>query len=374
VVGVSISIRNESPQDVFFDDITVKHTTGPLQQEQSFYPYGLQMSPISSKALLKTTDPYKYNAGSELEEELGYYNTFFRKYDAQIGRFTGVDVRSEESAGMSVYNFAANNPIMFNDPLGDKYTHMDSHGNKWHGRYILAGTAAEGTQFSDGNGFDGFGDMGFGNMGGRSYNSFWNGLIDAFSGEDGEPQGTIVDRVGNLISKSFSHNNGVFLKDLLPGQYKFLGTLGGTILADGIFSNLLFAHLQEVINGLARTLHNFNKKGKGGGDWDLKKKDRTIWNEADKMSHDGSETLFLFREFSMRAEDLGNFHYGVLAKMFNLSEIGVLKAAGITQMSSGSSNAAWQTPEMMKKYYGDDPIDQGWIKNGFSFYIKYYNF
>jgi len=66
---------------------------------------------ISSKAILKTTNPYKYNAGSELEEELNYYNTFYRKYDAQIGRFTGVDIRSEESAGMSVYNFGANNPV-----------------------------------------------------------------------------------------------------------------------------------------------------------------------------------------------------------------------------------------------------------------------
>jgi len=92
-----------------------------LVQEQAFYPFGLQMAAISSKAILKTTDPYKYNAGSELEEELNYYNTFYRKHDAQIGRFTGVDIRSEESAGMSVYNFGANNPVMFNDPLGDKF-------------------------------------------------------------------------------------------------------------------------------------------------------------------------------------------------------------------------------------------------------------
>jgi len=61
------------------------------------------MSAISSKALLKTTDPYKYNAGSELEEELGYYNTFYGKYDAQIGRFTGVDILAESTAGLSPF-------------------------------------------------------------------------------------------------------------------------------------------------------------------------------------------------------------------------------------------------------------------------------
>ncbi len=171
-----VYVSNESPQDVFFDDITVTHTTGPLQQEQSFYPYGLQMSAISSKALLKTTDPYKYNAGSELEEELGYYNTFFRKYDAQIGRFTGVDIRSEESTEMSVYNFGANNPVMYNDPFGDKYTHMDGHGNKWHGRDLLAGTAAEGIQYRQGNGFDGFDDMGSGGTVGP-FGGFWYNFL-----------------------------------------------------------------------------------------------------------------------------------------------------------------------------------------------------
>jgi RHS repeat-associated protein len=118
-----VYVSNESPQDVYFDDLTVKHFTGPLQQEQSFYPFGLQMAAISSKALLKTNVPFKYNAGNELEEEgsLNYYNTFYRKYDAQLGRFTGIDIRAEESYGMSVYNYGANNPVLYNDPMGDMY-------------------------------------------------------------------------------------------------------------------------------------------------------------------------------------------------------------------------------------------------------------
>jgi len=78
------------------------------------------MAAISSKAILKTTDPYKYNAGSELEEELNYYNTFYRKYDAQIGRFTGVDILAESTAGLSPFQFGNNNPVMFNDPTGAK--------------------------------------------------------------------------------------------------------------------------------------------------------------------------------------------------------------------------------------------------------------
>jgi hypothetical protein len=47
--------------------------------------------------------------------------TFYRKYDAQLGRFTGIDIRAEESYGMSVYNYGANNPVLYNDPMGDKF-------------------------------------------------------------------------------------------------------------------------------------------------------------------------------------------------------------------------------------------------------------
>jgi len=115
-----VYVSNESPQDVYFDDLTITHTTGPLMQEQSYYPYGLEMQGLSDKAMMKTAVSYKYNAGSELEEEdgIGYYNTFFRKYDAQIGRFTGVDILSEQNFGMTPFQFGNNNPALLNDPSG----------------------------------------------------------------------------------------------------------------------------------------------------------------------------------------------------------------------------------------------------------------
>jgi len=173
-----VYVSNESAQDVYFDDLTIKHYTGALVQEQAFYPFGLQMAAISSKAILKTTDPYKYNAGSELEEELNYYNTFYRKYDAQIGRFTGVDIRSEESAAMSVYNFGANNPVMFNDPMGDKF----GRGNQLEEHPIDANWSY-GSNPGIGNGFGGLGDSG---GGGGNYADFWGSLVNSFSsfGED----------------------------------------------------------------------------------------------------------------------------------------------------------------------------------------------
>jgi len=115
-----VYVSNESAQDVYFDNLTIQYFTGPLAQEQSYYPFGLQMAGISDKQLLLQANPYKFNGGTEFEEDNGvsYYNTSFRKYDPQIGRFSGVDALSERSFGMSPYHFASDNPIYFNDPSG----------------------------------------------------------------------------------------------------------------------------------------------------------------------------------------------------------------------------------------------------------------
>ena len=115
-----IYLSNESQQDVYFDDLNVKHYTGPLVQEQSYYPFGLQMAGISDKALNKLSSQNKYNGGVEFEEEYGVnlYNTFFRQYDPQLGRFSGVDILAEDGASINPYHYAANNPINFNDPTG----------------------------------------------------------------------------------------------------------------------------------------------------------------------------------------------------------------------------------------------------------------
>jgi len=64
-----VYISNESNQNVYFDDITVRHTTGPLMQEQAYYPYGLEIQGLSDKALMKVPVSYKYNGGNELEDE-----------------------------------------------------------------------------------------------------------------------------------------------------------------------------------------------------------------------------------------------------------------------------------------------------------------
>ena len=86
-----------------------------------YYPFGLTMAGVSSKAAGGLQNKSKFNSGSELEDELGVssYSTFFRRYDAQIGRFNGIDIKSEVTHSLTVFQFGLNNPISFNDPLGD---------------------------------------------------------------------------------------------------------------------------------------------------------------------------------------------------------------------------------------------------------------
>ena len=94
-----------------------------VRQENSYYPFGLIM-PGSNIASPTSANNNLYNAGSEWQNDFSdlpnYYNTFFRNYDAAIGRFIGIDSKAESNESLTPYNYAINNPITYNDPLGDK--------------------------------------------------------------------------------------------------------------------------------------------------------------------------------------------------------------------------------------------------------------
>ena len=106
---------------MFFDNLQVVHNHGPLLQEDAFYPFGLSMSGISSKAVGSLENKYLFNSSSELNNDfdIGLYETPLRGYDMQIGRFAqGSDPLAVVYNSFSNYAFVGNNPVMFSDPSG----------------------------------------------------------------------------------------------------------------------------------------------------------------------------------------------------------------------------------------------------------------
>jgi RHS repeat-associated protein len=106
--------------DVFFDNLQVTQTRGPLLEETHYYPFGLTMAGISSKAIGPMENRYKFNS-IELNKdfELNMYDAFYRNLDPQIGRFWQIDPQAEILDSYSPYEAMGNNPINNVDPLGD---------------------------------------------------------------------------------------------------------------------------------------------------------------------------------------------------------------------------------------------------------------
>lgn len=71
---------NESPQGAFFDNLTTQDYSGPLEEEDHYYPFGLSLAAISDQAMLEPENRFKYN-GKELQHKEFFDGMGLEEYD-----------------------------------------------------------------------------------------------------------------------------------------------------------------------------------------------------------------------------------------------------------------------------------------------------
>jgi RHS repeat-associated protein len=80
-----------------------------------------------------------------------------------------------------------------------------------------------------------------------------------------------------------------------------------------------------------------------------------------------------YKQLGRQYEAFGNFHYGAVGRAAGIPEAVLLRAAGWAQREAGTSKPYWGHPWVRggSESFGDDPIDQSWIKAGFRYYDAY---
>ena len=133
-----IYFSNESNNDVYFDNFKLTDVRGQILEESHYYPFGLTMSAISSKAIsFGQPDNHKKYNGIEFDEDLSIeeYEAYYRNLDPQIGRWWQIDPKCEASINpdaveqdetipeglesVSPYASMSDDPAKHSDPLGD---------------------------------------------------------------------------------------------------------------------------------------------------------------------------------------------------------------------------------------------------------------
>ena len=121
---IFVYVSNQSDINVYFDNLQVVQTHGPILEEAHYYPAGLLMAGISDRAWNKTPNYFHYQ-GKEMQDEewsdgsgLEEYDFAARYYDPQLGRWNTHDPAGQYA---SPYTGMGNNWMNGVDPNGKNF-------------------------------------------------------------------------------------------------------------------------------------------------------------------------------------------------------------------------------------------------------------
>ena len=111
--------------DVFFDNLQVTHNKGRLLEENHYYPFGLVMANLSSKAIAGLDNKFKFQSQEYLDELNINWGSFkWRNYDYTLGRFLTIDPLSDKFITQAPYNFSENQVTAYRELEGLEKIHF----------------------------------------------------------------------------------------------------------------------------------------------------------------------------------------------------------------------------------------------------------